>query len=273
MRGHNRFEIVLCLTAGFLALSSFSSPLVGSDPQIDIDRIDLDGVWAFVQSLPEIDVLPVAGEVKLTSTVGLIVSLTQEGTTVTIDGTYCLTKVDAGTPLVEVEIPEAFVDSLFLAAQTASLMSSDEGIFLVQGWYTEVRGASLEDPENDPLPESADDPRIVDQDGDGKPGMTVNAAILGIVEGERYIANRIRYRFTGELIDPDTIVGRIEWYSEETTLGASNPILAAAITELPYPDPDGYRFVLKRFDRSFTCADLHDHLDELVRLACPDGNE
>ena len=73
----------------------------------------------------------------------------------------------------------------------------------------------------------------------GKPEMTVKAAILGIAAGERYIVNRIRYRLAGRVIDRDTIAGQIEWYSEEATLGASNPLLAAAISERPYPAPRG----------------------------------
>jgi len=101
--------------------------------------------------------------------------------------------------------------------------------------------------------------------------MTVRAAILGIVEGERYIVNRVRYRLIGRLIDPYTIVGRIEWTGEEATLGASNRLLAAPISEKPYPDPTGYRFVLRRVDGSFSCSDLRAELAGLVRLALADG--
>jgi len=224
----------------------------------------LSGRWAMVQIYPQIAVLPIAGEVPRSSLVVQFVDIAQEGAALTMLDRYCFTDVEDGTPLVKTEIPEAFMASLVPAPRVGTLRETDEGIAFEGASYVEVRGAALDDPATDPLPTDPLDPRVIDQDGDGHPGMTVRVTVLGIVEGETYIVQRVQYRLSGWLIGPDRIEGRVEWIDEQSVLAATNPLLEADTLGWPDPDPTAHRFVMARVDETWTCEALRERLAELL---------
>jgi len=219
-------------------------------------RIDLSGTWAEIQVCSELETLPIVGRLTGTSTTLLRVVMEQTGNSLVIRETYCSTKIDTGTVIASTAIPDAFLRSLGETARPASLDLSGTAVRFVQPWYTEVRGAHLLDPENDPLPTSPDDPRVFDQDGDGKPGLTVRLRVMGIVSGEAYVVQRVRYRMTGTVVSPDRIDGLIEWTNEQVTIGATNRLFEANTSGEPNPDAQKSYFVLQRIDPSVTCTKI-----------------
>ena len=225
---------------------------------------DLAGTWVMVQVYPQIAVLPLAGEVPRSSTVVQFVDVAQDGETLTMRDRYCFTLVEDGTPLVRTEIPDAFMASLVPTPRTAALRATEEGIAFEAENYVEVRGATLASPLADPLPTDPLDPRVIDQDGDGQPGMTVRVTVLAIVEGETYIVQRVQYRLTGWVLGPDRIEGRIEWTDEQVVLAATNPLLEVDTIGRHDPDPAAHRFVMVRVDPEWTCDTLHERLPEIL---------
>jgi hypothetical protein len=225
---------------------------------------DLSGIWAMVQVFPQIAVLPIAGEVPRTSLVAQFVEVAQDGGTLTMVDRYCFTEVDDGTPLVHTEIPDAFMAALTPTPRTASVRETEEGVTFEQPTYVEVRGAVLEDPAIDPLPVDPLDPRVIDQDGDGQPGMTVRVTVIAIIRGETYIVQRVQYRLIGRVVGSDRIEGRIEWTDEQSVLAATNPLLEADTIGMPDPDPAAHRFVMIRVDPSWTCETLRARLSEIL---------
>ena len=225
---------------------------------------DLTGTWAMIQVYPQIAILPMAGEVPRSSTVAQFVEITQSGSMLTMRDTYCFTDVDDGTPLVETVIPEAFMASLVPGPRTAILVEQTESVRFEASTYVEVRGAVLDDPLSDPLPTDASDLRVFDQDGDGNPGMTVHVTILGLVEGETHVVQRVSYRLSGAVISRDRIEGTIEWTDEQVVLGATNALLKADTIGSLDPDPDAHRFVMVRVDKTWTCETLRDQLDVII---------
>jgi len=225
---------------------------------------DLTGTWILIQVYPQIAVLPLAGEVPRSSTVVQFVDIEQDGETLTMRDRYCFTLVDDGTPLVKTEIPEAFMAALAPTPRTAVLRAAEEGIAFEAANYVEVRGAVLDDPLTDPLPIDPFDPRVIDQDGDGQPGMTVRVTVLGIVEGETYIVQRVQYRPIGWVVESDRIEGRIEWTDEQVVLAATNPLLEADTIGRHDPDPAAHRFLMMRVDPEWTCEILREQLSEIL---------
>lgn len=80
--------------------------------------------------------------------------------------------------------------------------------------------------ENPDLPaDPASDPRVFDQDGDGKPGVTIHIEglpIIGSIDG--YVVEKTITRESGIYMDPNRIEGTIDFYSaEENVFDASNP--------------------------------------------------
>jgi hypothetical protein len=225
---------------------------------------DLTGTWAMAQIYPQTAVLPLAGEVPRSSTVVQFVDVAQDGETLTMYDRYCFTVVDDGTPLVKTEIPQAFMAALVPTLRTAVLRVTDQGVAFEAADYVEVRGAVLDNPAADPLPLDPLDPRVIDQDGDGQPGMTVRVTVLGIVKGETYIVQRVQYRLTGWVIGADRIEGRIEWTDEQVVLAATNPLLEADTIGRHDPDPAAHRFVMVRVDPEWTCETLRERLSEIL---------
>lgn len=98
-------KAVTAAVLGFLCVLMVGTNVVGAIP-------DLAGRWAMVQVYPQIAVLPFAGEVTRTSYVVQLVEIAQDGGTLTMRDSYCLTFVDDGTALVTTGIPTAFMAAL-----------------------------------------------------------------------------------------------------------------------------------------------------------------
>jgi hypothetical protein len=76
---------------------------------------------------------------------------------------------------------------------------------------------------SDDLPVFEDDPRVVDQDADGLPG--VSAEFTGHANGELYLALVYRFLFSGSASADGELTGKTTSGSRETLLGSSEAIL------------------------------------------------
>ena len=75
--------------------------------------------------------------------------------------------------------------------RTPVALSTEDGRTRLQRPETPTGiGIELADPANDPLPSDPDDPRIVDDDGDGNPGVTAHIEVSEDVQGDLFIARR-----------------------------------------------------------------------------------
>lgn len=227
---------------------------------------DLTGQWAMVQVMPAIAELPFLGSTMLVTTVYALVDVVQTGAEVVMQDAYCFTDVEMKPPHIESEVPERFMRSLAPAPRLATLEIQEREVLFTQDWVTEVRGARLENPESDPLPVGTYDSRVYDQDGDSHPGLTIPVTALGLVSGDTYVVHRLRYRLAGAVIDSHTILGTMEWSSEQNVLSATDAILMMNYTFRLDPDLSKHRFVMQRIDGSPTCEMLRAVSHELLDL-------
>ena len=171
--------------------------------------------------------------------------------------------MDNGSAIATTLIPDALLRSLGEVAALGSIDASVTPTQFVQPWTTEVRGARLDDPERDPLPTRADDVRVVDQDGDGNPGLTVHVSALGFLRGDVYVVQRVRTRLVGALVSADRIEGLIEWTTEQVTLAATSLLFLGALPSRPDPIAEHSTFVLVRINPAWECADILAHRVEI----------
>lgn len=96
-------------------------------------------------------------------------------------------------------------------------------------------GAHLENIVDDALPETLDDPRLLDLDEDGHPGITI--PITGIVEGSLHAVLRYVDQLEGYVsdADPQGWSGHTIDFTEQSVLGASHEFL---ITKIPVTQVD-----------------------------------
>lgn len=234
-----------------------SGPSPGGAPAPDApdaaaEPTDLTGTWAQRQiTVSNVDV-PVVGTTR-TPTVSLLLV---EATPADAPGAFDLHLTTCGITMgsdadpARTVVPDAFVSALPEVDRRAVI--GDDGTYTVD-WLTQVHGARLTDPENDALPTSADDPRVVDQDEDGRPGLTVR--VTGLVDGEVYVAQRGRDRMVGRLAD-GRVDGLVEWTSEQAVLDAEVELLRTPVPSRPEADPAAHVFGLRRLPAGATCADV-----------------
>jgi hypothetical protein len=125
-------------------------------------------------------------------------------------------------------------------------------------------GIRLDDPFNEPLPTDPDDPRIVDDDGDGKPGLTVTIEVTDDLVGELYIARREIFAYDAVLVEPDLLTGTVTDDSEQLVIGASDPVFEMSPANWgQHPDPAKSPIILRRVDADWDCERLAAERDAL----------
>lgn len=129
-----------------------------------------------------------------------------------------------------------------LLVEDSFVSGSGFGTGYASGVVHQIYGFATEDPIADPMPSGPSDPRLVDHDEDGDPGVTL------IVGGtcRMYVAQRALIRYLGTVVAPNQIRGRSITGIQQVVLGSSNLICRAerGIT----PNDPFSRFELSRID-------------------------
>ena len=148
---------------------------------------------------------------------------------------------------------------------TPVVVTGEPGAWRVErpGTPTPV-GVRLADPANEALPTDPDDPRIVDDDGDGKPGITVTVRIGEGLEGELYIARREIFAYDLVQDGPDSMRGTVTDSSEQLVIGASLDLLATTDAQWEQvPDLTRSPILLERVSGEWDCDRLKAEADDL----------
>lgn len=237
-----------------------------SDPGTDIIWPDLAGNWAMVQTVMAVADLPIVGNLLIYSVIGGFTHITQSGSQLILQDSYCFTNISTSTFLFRTSISDVTMRSIRPQPRTAELILIDCDFHFTQDWHTEIRGAVLENPVTEQLPVDSDDPRLVDMERDGHPGMTIRASIFGVFRGEGYVVQRYRYRLQGTVVDANTIIGFIDWTSEQTVIAATNTLFTESFSGATHSDPTRHRFVMIRVDETWSCETLRRQLPRLREL-------
>jgi hypothetical protein len=173
-----------------------------------------------------------------------------EGSRLEGDGALCSVDIENGTALVTTELPKALQRVLPPPTIKARLLEVDGELRLVSTKQTVVVGAKLEDAHRETLPSKASDPRVVDLDGDGHPGVTVR--IGGLVSGDMYVVQRTWTKLIGTS-NGRGFDGRLAFGIEQVVLGATSGRLTAPPESKPLATKSTFR--LERVSDTTSCAD------------------
>ncbi len=207
-------------------------------------RRRFSGRWAMLQILTTVSELPVLGRIYAKTRVVTLHELQYREQRLAGKGKLCRMLVDSGTARVKTVLPKAFLRSLPRPVFDAALFSKGGRWVLRQGRRHIVVGARLRDRVVGSLPTDAGDPRVVDQDADGRPGVTIR--IDGLVKGDIYVTQRNWSELTGELRAPGRFEGRIEFGNEQNILGATSWVLKHPPRAKPVPDRSHFHLVRMR---------------------------
>jgi hypothetical protein len=232
-----------------VALVGWVLLLVSSGSEAATDPFS--GRWAMLQLLTTTSEIPVAGTLRSKTESVVLYDLTYDRDMLSGEGSLCSLRIDSGTNLVKTILPKRFLATLPKPKLSASLISKGGRWSFYQPKQTIVVGASINDVVGDSLPNRASDPRVIDQDKDGKPGVTIQ--ISGIATGDIYVTQRNWTELSGFLKAPGRIEGRALFGSEQHILGATSWYL----TRSPHsqPEPRDSSFYLIRLGKKASCRD------------------
>lgn len=178
------------------------------------------------------------GQEQLTHATYLI-EITQEGSTLLETRQLCDTRLSEVLGM-QIHIPERVLESIDFIEQDQGLVSS----LRLGGSYlssTEIAlwGLELENPTTGSLPESADDPQVVDKDQDGHPAVTF---MVGD-DCERYQSQRQLMRYHGTFTTPNQIDGQSAGITDMVVYGGSNSFCTIAPPVEPNDKASRFRMV------------------------------
>ncbi|MCS6914916.1 MAG: hypothetical protein RMK29_11260 [Myxococcales bacterium] len=211
----------------------------------------LVGSYASRSTVATLQEVPLVGKIPSTVTIlGLADVLRGEGG-LRMQARGCRVVIQ-GAPGITTTVADAVPQSA--APQDTPLLLSREGE--VVRWSrpeaVTLLGVRLTDPEREPLPTTDNDPRVVDQEGDGKPGVTIRV-MSALASGEIYVVQRQRNAMAGT-VQGDALIGLISDRSEQSVIGASHPLLKQNLMTEPDPDVNKSQVRLVRLAGRYDCT-------------------
>lgn len=176
---------------------------------------------------------------------------------------FCSSEHRSDQPIA-VEMSDAATSAIRPVPTLTTLTTNTDGRAHVSRPATPTGiGVRLEDPANDPLPTDPDDPRIADDDNDGKPGITVNITVAEGLEGELYIARREIFAYEVDEQADGTLTGEVTDNSEQLIIGATNDAFLTQAEWIQYPDLSKSPIILIPVEDDWDCERLMAERDDL----------
>lgn len=236
LAGRRRLGLMASLVCAFLSAASSANE-------------DYSGVYILLQETTTVAKVPVVADIVSTMRSVSVHRLSMKGERLVGRGKLCSLEIDSSSALVRTELPAALVRAMPAPEVDARIRSQGGEVTFTQPSRTIVLGAKLEDAERDELPTSKNDSRVYDQDGDGKPGVTVR--VRGIVSGEVYVVQRSSSSLAGRRT-PGGFSGSIRFSSQDVVLDASSGLLRRRTNTRP--DLERSSFRLERAPDAITCS-------------------
>ncbi len=213
---------------------------------------DLRGTWAQKVVTTAISKVPIVG--KVTTRTVAVQRVRIEGTApnLRMRTEVCDIGVNSSIDSVKTTIPRRFMKAMGVTVRPARLVAVDGGYALDVPRHVQVLGAELREPTSEYLPKKADDPRVVDQDKDGHPGVTIR--VSGLVDGSIYVVHRGSDRMRGQVLDADRVAGTVKWSQQQVVLDSTSMFLGNPPASRPDPSPKKNYFEMKRVPDGSGCG-------------------
>lgn len=201
---------------------------------------ELKGLWRATLTTTTTMTLPVLmDEITTTLHTELSLDVRQVDDRLWVSARTCLVESLSEPDIGQRVIPTAFIEALGPVERQGRVWREGSQLSFELERSYELRGVMLDDPIADALPASADDPRVVDLDRDGHPGLTVT--LTGFPSGDVYLVQRAWDEWLGgaQLVDGapvERLTGVLEWGDEQSRLAATNEAL---LIDVPQQIPRG----------------------------------
>ncbi len=211
---------------------------------------DLAGSWSMELSVATKVVLPVIGGLANWTNSNLIVEIRREGDQWVQSHRTCSVVMGSSPALARTVVPTAFIAALPVRSYPLSLSFDGDH------WVSFADPSPLAvgfDPRLGPMPTSLESPAIVDFDGDGQPGASVDVEVPMVsLKGQVWVVQNGHTLFRGESVSSQEISGRaVVLRLDQYTLGATHPLLVSNPRIVVVPEKS--RFVMRRLPAGSGC--------------------
>lgn len=232
----------------------------GGSSRADAPRTTADAVAAARERLAgryaHYDVVAYEGDGMKTLIISYgFTDLIPEGDDLISADSFCFSEHRSDQP-IQVSFSDAATQAIKPESVAVSLKLTDGRARVSRPETPTGIGVRLEDPANDPLPTDPADPRIADDDGDGKPGVTATIRVSDTLSGEIYLARREIFAYEVEEQDDGSLRGYVIDRSEQLVVGASDPIFMTDAQWTQHPDPAKSPIILLPVEASWDCERL-----------------
>jgi len=208
------------------------------DAQYNGEYASAIGYYAEKITITTLDEMPFFGESESTSH---YYSLTRIGA---IDGKLfsraqsCTSEV-GGSWLAQVSISDEVTQKISPLTGKLSFHEEDGKQMVSREWVAVPLGITIDDPMNEELPIDPNDPRIVDTEGDGNPGISVDIGILGGLGGtaQLYVIRIERGAWEAQVDENGYFRGYVKDDSKQRVIGASDEKFVQNLASRHHPDP------------------------------------
>ena len=237
--------------------ASTPPPPLDTDSGVSVDdalatrAVGFYAVKSVVASIQDIAVLGKQPSVATSLGVG---EVKRKGAALVLVERGCHVELSA-TSIVIPSVPDALPNSVPPVEYPFRVWQEGAVVKFVRDAVATPIGVKLTAPETDALPTVATDPRVWDQDGDGKPGVTVKMG-GSLITGDIFVIQKQRAVYSGELSAAGAFVGLVRDSSQQATIGATNDALKQNVPTTPDPDASKSNVRFAKLSASYDCARL-----------------
>ena len=188
--------------------------------------------------------------------------LEADGDTLVATDSFCSSEHRSDQP-IEVQLSDTATQAIRPVPTPVTLTVTDGRARLSRPETPTGIGVDLEDPAVDPLPTDPSDPRIADDDGDGKPGVTATISVSETLSGELYLARREIFSYVVDEREDGALVGSVTDRSEQLVVAASDDVFLTQSPWVQYGDLSKSPIVLIPVEPDWDCDRLMDERDRL----------
>ncbi len=213
------------------------------------------------------------------STAYYLVEIEEDGSALREDRRLCHLEASAVLGFRPVASPETLASVQFPQVDRAIVTSLLPGAYYASSTAVGLWGIELDDPLVEAVPADPEDERVVDGEGDGNPGVTLELEGSGC---ERYMGQRQIVRLYGQLEAPNDVRGGSVHTAEVEVYGASGSVCQLA-PQVSSNDRDSlFRMVrvdglggavsAREDDEPIRCSDIEQFFGQVLELREPDDD-
>lgn len=216
----------------------------------------LSGTYAVLLNITTNQQLPIVGKITTTAQILRLSQVSKAGQGLVIKDHACHAAFDSSNPALSISVSDASIRSLPTSVAPLRVWKDQGVLNFAQDPQVLVAGANLADRINDALPTKVNDPRLVDVDRDGKPGLTSTVSAT-LIRGEIYAVQRSISSYAGTQAPNGHLVGLVKDKTEQVVIDASNFLLKiGAAPSVADPDRSKSNIRMVKLAADANCDDV-----------------